>query len=159
MTRKARTAPAATPVTAAAPQATEGFGLPLKAAGDFAGLAAEWQRLFTRAWADVGRQADVEATEVGEVQWPAQAWLLQMELMSAQASRMARFFEEALAAGLDLQTRWVKQFEALGLNGLQAWWQAEGPTSAAGNFGQWAQWQQQVLSALRHDVEDAKPRA
>lgn len=110
------------------------------------------------AWTDVGRQADLGQDEAQAGLAPAQAWLMQMELMAAQASRMARFFEEALAAGLDLQTRWVRQFEALGLGGLQAWLPATGGDAAApaGLPASWLQWQQQMLSALRHDVEDAK---
>ncbi len=143
----------------AAVASPEGLATPLKAAGDFAELAAEWQRLFTRAWSDVSRQAQLGQAEVGDLQWPGQAWLMQTELMATQAARMTRFFEEALAAGLDLQTRWVKQFEALGLGGLQAWLPAESRMAAAlpeGAFGNWFQWQRQMLSALRHDVEDAK---
>jgi hypothetical protein len=131
---------------------------PAPAAGDFAALATEWQRLATRAWSDLGRQADAGRAEVAGAQSPAQAWLLQWELLMAQATGMARCFEEALVAGLDLQTRWFKQFETLGHAGLQAWLPAEGRAGGAptGAFGGWADWQQQMLSALRHDVEGAR---
>ncbi len=131
---------------------------PLPLAGDFGTLAAEWQRLVTRAWGDLGRQAETGRAELAEAQWPTQAWLLQMELFAAQAARMARFVEEAYVAGLDLQTRWFKQFETFGLAGLQAWLPAEGRAGGVptGAFGAWGDWQRQMLEALRHDVEGAR---
>lgn len=147
----ARTTPATKPAPKAAAETAS-------SPGDFASLAAEWQRLATRAWTDLARQSDTERAEVAETQWPAQVWLLQMELFTAQATRMARFLEEALVAGLDLQTRWFKQFETVGHAGLQAWLPAEGRAGGVptGAFGAWGEWQQQMLAALRHDVEDAR---
>lgn len=144
--------------TAAAVESSRSPAAALPAVADFAGLAAEWQRLASGAWSDLGRQADTGRTEIAEVQWPAQAWMLQMELLGAQTSRLARLFEETLAAGLDLQTRWFKQFETLGLNGLQSWLPAEGHAGGlpTGAFGAWAEWPQQMLAALRHDVEGGR---
>lgn len=115
-------------------------------------LFDQWQRLLTGAWGDVTRQAEAERTEAGEVQWPLQVWALQSELMAAQGLRMARLFQEALAAALDLQSHWFRQFEAQGASGLQAW-MPQGPAQG-GALSPWTEWQQQWLSVLRHDAED-----
>jgi len=161
MTRKASPKPTPQPRSRAATEAPAAVvGMPFDAVGDFSGLAAEWQRLFTQALRDVGQQARLERSEEGEARWPMQMWALQSEMYAAQAARLTKLFEEALAAALDLQSRWFKQFEAAGLLAAQNWWPGAGKTEAVTGspFAAWSEFGNTMLAAMRNDVETRPQR-